>query len=50
MSESLDSPASALTAIDERVIADDVLGVRRGHRKGVERIVKGKKKAPDTSY
>ena len=47
--ESLDDLVSTSTAINERVIADQVLRVRRGHRKGVERIIKGKKKAPDTS-
>ena len=48
--ESSDSPASVSAAIDELVIAEKVLGVRRGHRKGVRRIVKGKKKVLDTSY
>ena len=48
--ESSDGPASALTAINERVITDKVLGVWWIHRKGVVRIVKGKKNAPSTSY
>ena len=38
----------ALTAINERVIADQVLGVWREHRKGVGRIIKGRRKASDT--
>ena len=38
--ESLDDPVSALPAIDERVIVDQVHRVWRGHRKGVERIIK----------
>ena len=50
VSESSNGPASAPAIIDERVIADEVLGVRRGHYKGVGRIIKGKKKAPNTSY
>ena len=33
--ESLDDPISVPATIDERVIADQVLGVRRGHRNGV---------------
>ena len=48
--ESSNCLASAPVAINERVIADKVLGVRRGHLKGVGRIIKGKRKAPDTSY
>ena len=48
--ESANSPTSSPTAIDKRVITDEVLGVRRGHRKGIEHIVKGKKKAFETSY
>ena len=48
--ESVDGLASAPAAIDERVITDEVLGVLQGHRKGVGRIVKGKKKAPETFY
>ena len=48
--ESSDDPVLMLAAIDERVIANQVLGVWRGHRKGVGRIIKGKRKAPDTSY
>ena len=47
---SADSPASASAAIDKRLIADEVLGVRRGHRKGLGRIVKGKGKTSSTSY
>ena len=46
--ESSDDPVSAPTTIDERVIANQVLGVRRGHCKGVRRIIKGRKKASDT--
>ena len=34
-SGSLDSLASVPACIDERLITDEVLGVRRGHRKGV---------------
>ena len=48
--ESLDDPVSAPAAIDERVIADEVLGVQQGYHKGVKPIVKGKRKAPNTSY
>ena len=48
--ESSDGPTSALAAIDERVIADEVLGVLREHCKGVEPIVKGKRKVSDTFY
>ena len=48
--ESPNGLASEPTTIDERVIADEVLGVCWGHRKGVERIVKGKKKVLGTSY
>ena len=48
--KSLDGPASAPTTIDEWVIVDEVLGVQRGHHKSVERIVKGKKKMPNTYY
>ena len=50
MSESSDSLVSALAATDEQVIADQVIRVRGGHFKGVGCIIKGKKKAPDTSY
>ena len=32
-SGSSDSPASALTCIDDKLIADEVLGVWQGHRK-----------------
>ena len=46
---SLDSSASAPAYIDERLIADEVLGVRRGHRTGVGRIMKGKGKASSSS-
>ena len=35
-------------AIDECVIADQGLGVRRGHRKGVRRIINDRRKAYDT--
>ena len=48
--ESSDGPALASAAIDERVIVDEVLGVRRGHYKGVRHIVKDKRKVFDTSY
>ena len=48
--ESADDPASTPVAIDDRVIADKVLGVWRGHRKGVGHIVEGKRKMPKTSY
>ena len=48
--ESADGLASAPTAINERVIADELLGVRQGDHKGVGRIVKGKKKVSETSY
>ena len=44
-----DDFVSAPAAIDERVIAAQVLGVQRGHRKGVECIIKGRTKASDTS-
>ena len=44
-SGSSESLTSALTYIDERLI----LGVRRGHRKGVRWIVKGKRKASSNS-
>ena len=47
--EPLDDSVSAPAAIDERVIADQVLGVRRGYRKGVGRIIKGRRKASDIS-
>ena len=50
MGESSDDMALASTTIDKQVIADEVLGVRRGHRKDVRRIIKGKRKALDTSY
>ena len=46
--ESSDDPVSAPAAIDERVIAEQVLGVQRGHRKGVGRIINGRRKALDT--
>ena len=46
--ESSDNPISAPAIIDERVIADQVLGVRRGHYKGVGWIIKGRRKASDT--
>ena len=46
--KSSDDPVSTPAAIDERVIADQVLRVRRGHSKGVGRIIKGRRKAPDT--
>ena len=39
---------STPVAIDERVITDQVLGVRRGHRKGVGHITKGRRKVSDT--
>ena len=42
--ESSDDLASASIAINERVITDKVLGVRRGHHNGVGRIVKSIKK------
>ena len=45
--ESSDDLVSVSAAIDERVIAVEVLRVRRGHRKGVKRIIKGKRKAFD---
>ena len=48
--ESSDGPVSTPTTIDEKVIADEVLRVQRGHYKGVGCIVKGKRKALDTSY
>ena len=48
--ESSDGPALASAATNEWVIADEVLGVQLGHRKGAERIVKSKRKAPNTSY
>ena len=48
--ESSDGLALASAAIDERVIADEVLGVRRGYRKSVGRIGKGKRKVLETSY
>ena len=46
--KSSDDPVSAPTAIDERVIADQVREVRREHRKGVGLIIKGRRKEPDT--
>ena len=46
--KSSDDSASAPTTINERVIANQVLGVRRGHRKGVRHIIKGRRNAPDT--
>ena len=48
--ESSDDPISAPTIIDEWIIADQVLGVRRGHRKGVGRIIKGRRNVPNTPY
>ena len=42
--------ASGPTAINDRVITDEVLGVWQGHCKDVRRIIKCKKKEPDTSY
>ena len=48
-SGSWDSPTSAPTDIDERLIADEVLGVRRGHYKGTRQIVKGKEKVSSSS-
>ena len=47
--ESSDDPVSTPAAIDERVIVDYVLRVRRGHCKGVGHIIKGRRKALDTS-
>ena len=41
--------ASAPIVVDERVISDKLLRVRRGHYKGVGRIIKGKRKASNTS-
>ena len=38
------------TAIDERLIIDEILRIRQEHRKGIRRIVKGKRKASMTSY
>ena len=46
--ESSDDLVSVPTIIDECVIADQILGVRRGYRKGVGRIIKDRRKAPDT--
>ena len=37
------------TCIDKRLIADEVLGIQRRHRKGVGQIVKGKGKAFSSS-
>ena len=48
--ESSDGPISAPTPIDEWVIANQVLGVWRGHHKDVGCIIKVKRKAPETSY
>ena len=48
--ESVYSPASALVAIDERLITDEVLGVQWGYRKGVRCIVKDKGKVFTSSY
>ena len=48
--ESSDTPILALAATNELVIADQVLGIRREHRKDVGCIIKGKRKALDTSY
>ena len=45
-----DNSALAPAAIDERLIADNVLRVRWGHRKGVRCIVKGKWKVFATLY
>ena len=47
--ESLDDQVLAPAAIDERVITDQILGVRRGHRKGIGGIIKGIRKAPEHS-
>ena len=47
---SADSPASTPTTIDERLITNEILGVRRGHRKSMGRIVKGRGKASSTAY
>ena len=49
-SESSDCLVSMLVAIDEQVIADQVLRVRREHCKGLGCIIKDKRKEPDTSY
>ena len=43
-----DDLVSAPSTINEHVITDQVLRVRRGYRKGVRRIIKGRRKAPDT--
>ena len=48
--ESADDLTLEPVVIDERLIADEVLDVRQGHRKSVGRIVKGKEKASVTSY
>ena len=45
-----DSLTSSPTAIDERLIFDDVLGVQQGHYKSVGHIVKGIRKVSATSY
>ena len=45
---SSDDPVLAPTAINESVIDGQVLEVWRGYRNGVERIIKGRRKAPDT--
>ena len=47
--ESSNDLVSASATIDKHVIVDQVLGVRQGHRKGVRCIIKGRRKAPDTS-
>ena len=46
--ESSNDPVLVPAAIDERVIADQVLGVLQGHCKGIGHIIKGSRKAPDT--
>ena len=48
-SGSLDSLALAPAYIDERLIANEILGVRRRHCKGVGQIVKRKGKASSSS-
>ena len=45
VSGSSKSLASMLACIDERLIVDEVLGVRQGHWKGVGHIVNAKGKA-----
>ena len=48
-SGSTKSHASVLPCIDERLIVDELLGVYRGHQKGVRCIVNGKGKASFTA-